>query len=181
MRKFIPLFLIIFFLSGCIGAGSVTDVSGNGKDTFPKVKGINLMGEEITLPEGFDGEKNLVLVAFKREQQSDVDTWIDLYAAVKDRIKGLKFFEVPTIKPMNSLTRVWINNGMRSGIQDPSARARTITLYVPLKEFTDDAGIENSDQIHAFLLDRKGKIFWRATGPVDDRNKADFLKFAFGP
>lgn len=66
MRKLLLLNIVIPVLNGCIGARSAAGVFGNGKGMFTDVKGINLIGEEIALPAGFDGKNNLVLVAFKR-------------------------------------------------------------------------------------------------------------------
>jgi len=43
---------------------------------FPSVTGSNLQRRKLDLPEGFEGELNLVLIAFQQWQQSQVDTWI---------------------------------------------------------------------------------------------------------
>ena len=43
---------------------------------FPSVMGFNLPRKKLSLPEAFEGELNLVFVAFQQWQQSQVDTWI---------------------------------------------------------------------------------------------------------
>src|SRR5689334_7709072 len=43
---------------------------------FPHVEGKNLEGKQFVLPADFDGKYNVVLIAFHREQQNDVDTWL---------------------------------------------------------------------------------------------------------
>ncbi len=37
-------------------------------ETFPNLTSKNLSGNELKLPAGFSGQKNLVLIAFEREQ-----------------------------------------------------------------------------------------------------------------
>lgn len=43
---------------------------------FPRVEGSNLEGRRFTLPTDFEGDYNVVLVAFRRGQQGDVDSWL---------------------------------------------------------------------------------------------------------
>ena len=43
---------------------------------FPNVSGSNLERKRLELPDDFAGQINIVLVAFQRWQQAEVDTWI---------------------------------------------------------------------------------------------------------
>ena len=43
---------------------------------FPRVEGSNLEGKRFALPSDFEAEYNVVIVAFRREQQADVDSWL---------------------------------------------------------------------------------------------------------
>ena len=43
---------------------------------FPTAKGSNLQRKKLSLPQDFDGELNIVLIAFERWQQNTVDTWL---------------------------------------------------------------------------------------------------------
>ena len=65
-------------LTGCIPAGLNSPIQSSGVAgvTFPSVVGIDLEGKEISLPSGLSGRRNLVAIAFKREHQPVVDTWI---------------------------------------------------------------------------------------------------------
>lgn len=42
---------------------------------FPPMQGQNLDGRTLEMPQDFAGELNVVFIAFKREQQADVDSW----------------------------------------------------------------------------------------------------------
>jgi hypothetical protein len=44
--------------------------------SFPQLAARGLSGREVTLPAGLPGERNVVLIAFRRDQQKLVDTWV---------------------------------------------------------------------------------------------------------
>ena len=46
----------------------------------------------------FKNEFNLVVVAFKREQQAQVDTWINAITPILKEKPNLSFFEIPLIR-----------------------------------------------------------------------------------
>lgn len=131
---------------------------------FPAVTSGNLEGRSFTLPRDFDGERNVVFVAFKREQQRDVDSWVPFVTSLAARVPGVEYYEIPTIKRMVAPMRWMINRGMRSGIDDRGARERTITLYLDTEPFKRALGIAAEEQIHILVVDRVGTVSWRATG-----------------
>ena len=45
---------------------------------FPTVTGSNLLRQKLTLPRDFQGELNVVFVAFQQWQQMEVNSWIPL-------------------------------------------------------------------------------------------------------
>ncbi|MDR3747630.1 MAG: hypothetical protein P4M04_05705 [Acidobacteriota bacterium] len=61
---------------------------------------------------------------------------------------------------MNPLTRWFIDSGMRRGIPDPNARARTITLYIDKKPFEQALQLPTEKTVYALLVDRSGKVLW---------------------
>ena len=56
---------------------------------------------------------------------------------------------------------------MRRGIPDPAVRAATITLYIDKAPFKRALRISDEDRIHVLLVDRDGRVHWRAEGPFD--------------
>jgi hypothetical protein len=160
-----------------IGAGpihkeAIPYVSDN---SFPKVKGMNLEGEEKFLPKDFKAPKNIVIVAFKREQQADVDTWIKALDPVIEANPQLALYELPVLQKFNFLMRFNINNGMRYGIPDKKARERTICLYLDKTSFKNKLALISEDQIVVFLVDQAGmvkaKIFGAAIPATIDHLK----------
>ncbi len=131
---------------------------------FPEVSGFNLMREEFLFPKDFQGEYNLVIIPFQQIQQRDVNTWIPAAQELERSIPGLVYYELPTIYQLPTLSRTFINEGMRAGIPDQTARERTITFYLDKEEFKKALGITTEDSIQLFLVDRKGNILWHDEG-----------------
>jgi hypothetical protein len=131
---------------------------------FPVVSGYNLQREEYQFPRDFAGKWNLVIVPFERVQQQDVNTWIPALQELERQYPDFIYYELPTIYRLPTLSRTFINEGMRAGIPDPTARERTITLYLDKERFKQAVGIESEENIHLLLVDRQGRIRWRARG-----------------
>jgi hypothetical protein len=76
----------------------------------------------------------------------------------------VRYYELPTIQRLNVLARTFINEGMRAGIPDPTARERTITLYLDKAAFREALQLPGEDDIYVLLLDRQGQVLWRTEG-----------------
>jgi hypothetical protein len=130
---------------------------------FPNVSGSNLQRTRLTLPQDFQGERNLVLIAFQQWQQTQVDTWIPFARQLEETYPAVRYYELPTIQRLNTLARTF-NEGMRAGIPDLVSRERTITLYLDKKAFREALQLPGEDDIYVLLLDRQGRVLWQAEG-----------------
>ncbi len=83
---------------------------------------------------------------------------------------------MPTIDERNVLSRTFINEGMRAGIPDQTARERTVTLYIDTTAFRQATGIPGNDEVHILLVNRAGDILWRTTGNFDDEKGAGLMQ-----
>ena len=144
---------------------------------FPTVSGKNLTGQTFTFPTDLDKEFNLIAVAFLREQQADVDTWIPKMEILEEQYPQFAFYEVPTIRKMNPVSRWFIYEGMRSGIPSERARLRTVTLHIDKTPFTKTLGIETEQQIYLYLTDREGKILWQTDRLWSEQKQQQLLAF----
>lgn len=165
-------------MTGCISSGSNSEIVSHmpAGTRFPEVVGINLEGDEVALPAGFEGTLNLVAIAYEREQQPDVDTWIPAAEQIAKSDPRVRFYEVPAINESNPLFRLWVNNGMRSGITDPAARRRTVTIYVDRVHFNRGLAIPDMSSIQVLLLDNAGRVLWRTPGPLSDHSLASLSR-----
>jgi hypothetical protein len=144
---------------------------------FPTLAAFNLEKRAFNLPADFEGENNLLLVAFEREQQKDVDTWLREMKRFETVNSGpgrphFQYYELPTIERPIALTRWFIDSGMRRGIPDRKARERTITLYLDKKPFCEALLINDQKTIYEFLVNRNGDILWRSQGAFDETKAA---------
>lgn len=146
-------------------------------DFFPTVTGKNLTGQTFTFPENLEKEYNLIAVAFLREQQADVDTWIPRMEALEQQDPQFALFEVPTIREMNAFSRWFIFQGMRSGIPPQQARLRTVTVHIDKEPFKKALGIQTENSIHLYLTDRQGRILWQTEGPWSEEKHQQLLTF----
>jgi hypothetical protein len=159
------------------GLGLASEAIVNGGAKFPRLIASNLEKRTFTLPDDFEGNRNLLLVAFQREQQQKVDTWLREMKQFEELDPEFRYYELPTIQSPNWLVRWFIDTGMRRGISDPKARSRTITLYIDKQPFLKALGIADEDRIYGFLVNRSGQVLWRAEGEFDDSKAVSLRKY----
>jgi hypothetical protein len=176
-RLFVLAPIFAAMILGATGPRSLAESKGETGFRFPVLKATNLEKRSLSLPQDFAGSHNLLLIAFQRRQQKDVDTWLVQMKQFEAIDPALRYYELPVIARLNPLTRWFIENGMRGGIQSSRQRERTITLYVDKGPFRAALGIPDEDHIYNLLIDRDGNILWRAEGTFDD-NKGNSLKQA---
>ena len=153
-------------------ASSLTVTEEELLPIFPEVEGENLEKRTFRLPWDFEGQANLVFIAFRRPQQRDVETWLPLAKSLAERNAGLRFYELPTLSNRVGMARYFIDNGMRRGIPDRKAREATITLYLEKDAFRQALDIDDEESIHVLLVGREGRIHWRAEGPMTEESAA---------
>lgn len=132
--------------------------------TFPEVSGKNLKRKTLSFPKDFPAKYNLVLMAFYRHQQLDVNTWLPYADQLEDEYPDLKYVELPVIYEMGRIRQFLLNEGMRAGIPNQKARERTITLYLDKSQFLKQLGIDSEDEIQIMLVTEDGEVLWRETG-----------------
>jgi hypothetical protein len=132
---------------------------------FPRVEGTNLEGHQFTLPADFEGKYNVVLIAFQREQQQDVDGWLPFLRQLATPERQVRVYELPTLSRKYRLIRRFIDGGMARGIPERATREATITLYIDKAPFKNALAIASEDSICTLLVARDGRVLWRAHGP----------------
>lgn len=142
---------------------------------FPCLAARDLEGRAVSLPDEFTGEHNLVVVAFRREQQSIVDTWIAWFQKHAAERPTLRCYEIPVIATRWSAARSLIDGGMARAVREPDARRRTLTVYTDVRRVTDALAIEDSGVVTVLLVDAEGRVRWRTSGPANDASSRALL------
>ncbi|MCY3660138.1 MAG: hypothetical protein OXG36_14105 [Caldilineaceae bacterium] len=146
---------------------------------FPVVAGRDIDGNDFVVPTDFAGELNLVLMAFTREHQYDVNTWLPHARELESSRQGFRVYEVPTLWEMNWLQRKQLDFWMSTGIRDPLARATTITLYTDLQAMQSALALPDFDTIQILLVDRNGVVVWRSAGAFSEAKFEDLTATLF--
>jgi len=136
---------------------------------FPDIQARSLEREHYDLPGDFEGRRNVAVVAFRREQQQVVDTWLPFLLALEAEQDDLRIYEIPTISRRWSPARRFIDGGMAVGIADREACARTLTSYTDVGRVQQALGLPDDTTIATVLTDRDGRITWMATGAFTEQ------------
>ena len=131
---------------------------------FPEVTGKNLKRKKLTFPADFPAKYTIVLMAFYRHQQDDIDTWMPFANRVENDYEDLAYVELPVVYQMGPVGQFMLDEGMRAGIPNPKARESTITLYLDKEKFLGQMGITSQDEIQVLLVETDGKILFRQSG-----------------
>jgi len=131
---------------------------------FPKVSGRNLQRQAVQFPQDFPAKYTVVLMAFWREQQNDIDTWLPFVNVLEKLYRDTAYVEFPVVYPMSPLGQFFLNEGMRAGIPDQKARQRTTTLYLDKDSFLGQLQIQSQDKIQVLLVADDGRVVWRGCG-----------------
>ena len=129
---------------------------------LPQVSTQDLNGVRRTLP---NDRLNVLLIAYQRWQQQEVDTWIPALNALERVHDGVSYFELPVVGEMNAFGRRSLDFFMRQGIPDRHVRSRTLTVYVDSMGFREPLGIPDEDHVAVVLVDVDGLVLWRGSGP----------------
>jgi hypothetical protein len=154
-------------LAAPLGATEVLDRRENRPGVFPVLAAETLRERKVRLPDELKGERNLLLIAYEREQQPDVDTWLAVLDTLAFAPPAFAYYELPAISSAMRWMRPVIDGGMRQGIPDRAQRDRTITLYLDVDWFRVQIGTADHAGIAALLVDREGIIHARWFGRYD--------------
>jgi hypothetical protein len=130
----------------------------------PRAVARNLEGERVVIPDDLPAALNLLVFAFRRQQQALVDSWLATLERLAAADARLGYYEVPTIARRWRPARRVIDGGMAAAIADVSARRRTLTVYADVARTAAAFGIRRTDTVTLVLLDRDGRVHWRGEG-----------------
>ena len=155
-----------------------TPLSAHAAGMFPPVTAANLEKRNYRLPEEFEGKLNILVIAYKREQQELVDSWFPPLRRIEQNERSVRYYELPVISRITGFFMGWmIDRGMRRGIPSKDKRARVITLYVDKDAFKTALNLPTSeDTIYLLLVDRRGRVLWRGEGSYSDMTAASLQR-----
>ena len=129
---------------------------------FPEVKAKSLAKFPVSLPETAKNQVALIVVAFLRESQSQLDSWLVPFAEKFGNREGFTFYEIPMISSGYKFMRFVIDGGMRSGIPK-NRHGHVVTMYGDVERYENELDLD-ARYGYAFLLDKEGIIRWQGQG-----------------
>jgi hypothetical protein len=169
--------LLAFFLA-CSSPLPCLAAQPQKQAAFPAVTSYSLDKQKVALPGELEGQLDLLLISFKEEQQSDIDSWLPAAQALQHTNFQLRYYQLPVAERENFLFRWWETSSMRSDQSDPEMLHWIIPLWVDRKKFFDDLTIPNDKQIVVLLIDRQGRIQWRSSGPMTPDKRTALMSAA---
>jgi hypothetical protein len=148
-------------------------------ERFPQFKARDLEGKEWEVPLELSGRANLVVLAFEREQQHPIETWVPDLERLEGRFPGLEVWVLAALARSYRWWRAAIDSGMRAGIKDPVRRRHTLTAYLDTRWLQTELALTNDGRIQLYLLERSGLVRHREAGAIDPQ-KLDRLTTAIG-
>ena len=133
---------------------------------FPDLEADDLNGRTLSLPKDLPGQPTIVLIAFKRKQQSSVDAWVDRLDLLPEG--GPAWIEMPVVGRGAAIFRSFVDKGMRAGITSEFMRGRTITIYSSRRAFNSALGIQSMKDIYVALVDPNGTVHILIQGDVSE-------------
>ena len=144
------------------------------------LSGRALDGRSYQLPGDLAKPYNLLVVAFRRDQQALVDRWLPWLTKLEERRADVAVYEVPVLSSVYGPARWFIDGGMTRGIPDPAARARTVTVYTDVRKVVENLGLAGTDTIAVLVVERGGRLLAREHGGFE-QEKAERLATALAP
>lgn len=142
---------------------------------FPPLTAYDLNKQKVTLPGGMAGTTDLLLISFAPEQQKDVDSWLPAAQALQHMNFQFHYYELPVEGRENFIFRWWDTSSLRSEQNDPQMWPWIVPLFVDRGNLTRELKIPNAKQVVALLVDRQGRILWRASGPMTAQLRSELM------
>jgi len=143
---------------------------------FPNLEAETLSGEKIVYPDSVKGKVTLLVLAFERQTQDKVDSWLGPFIGQFAEQDRAGFYEIPMLAGRWKLLSGIIDGGMRRGV--PRDRHDHVsTFYGDVDRYCRQLQIGDKSDGYVFLLDRDGVIRWRSNGwATEEKLQALFEK-----
>ena len=129
---------------------------------FPEVTAQSLANTDESIPDSAKGKVALITVAFLRESQPQLDSWLGPFTERFGSKEGFTFYEVPMIAADYTFMRSVIDGGMRGGIPKEKHK-NVVTMYGDVEKYMNALSLDSRFG-YAFILDQEGIIRWQGQG-----------------
>ncbi|MFW5944203.1 MAG: hypothetical protein ACOCTU_02990 [Bacteroidota bacterium] len=127
-----------------------------------------LSGKKLIFPKATKGKHTFILVAFKRQTQGELDSWLDPFIEEFGSRDSVTFYEIPMISKNWKWMSTWIDSGMRAGVPE-FKHDHVATYYGSLTKYFDHFHVDDIGNVYVFFLDKEGNMIFNTSGPADEQ------------
>lgn len=162
----LALVMLVVMASVTSGAEQEPNPGGDSR-RLPSIELATLSGSRVVLPDSGPGPGSLLVFAFRRQDQSLIDSWLRWVEQVT--AAGCGFYAVPLLGPsVPRLLRGVIRAGMQTTV--PRRLYRHIAPYYgDIDRCADALGIIDRTTVHVVLVARDGRIVLQGQGQAEAR------------
>ncbi|MHB0939110.1 MAG: hypothetical protein ACYC6A_22175 [Armatimonadota bacterium] len=146
-------------------------------DPFPPVTGRLLSGRTLSLPGDLRGDVGVLIVTWDFTARDEVTQWAREVLEHYGVLPGIRVYQVAMVSGVGPILRRYINRAMRQGTPAPE-HEHTLFIYGDLRALRRqlDTAMTAEPNASAFLIDRSGRLAWRADGPPTLMNLVSLRK-----
>jgi hypothetical protein len=152
-------------------------------DMLPTLRGRDLTGHGVRLPDATRGKVTLLSMGFSYESRFPVEAWTNRFRADFGADRRVNFYEIPMIGGMGKLARGFIDGGMRKSTPK-ELQDNVVTVYDDVSTWKKRMADPGGDVAHVVLLDAQGRVVERHTGAFDEaayKRMAEATRRLLGP
>jgi hypothetical protein len=136
---------------------------------FPSVTSTNLDGTELTFPQDFSADYNLIVMPFDRDQQALAIEWLPLFQELSATDERLNYYSIAALEDLSSPIRTLVMGGLNFGVSEPALRERVIVLFLPDQQgFIEALGFNTMNSMQVLIVNQQGQVVFSLAGAYSD-------------
>lgn len=163
------VWLAAVLLAFALAFASPNEASVMGR--LPDMMARTLLQKPVSIPDGMPSDRTLALITFQRGQRSRVEAWINGLNLKNDT--SISWMRMPVINdPGNAVARNDHEVRILQHYPMDAERANVVPVFTDSAKFVRSAGLGNTDQVYAVVVNRRGDVLARVEGDYDTTKAA---------
>jgi len=146
-------------------------------DPLPSFSGKLLSGRSLALPDDLRGDLGLLIVTWDYAALDEVMQWTRETMERYGLLPGMQVYQIAMVSGVGPVLRQAIDRALRQRAPAPE-REHTLVVYGDLRALRGklDTAMTAVPHPTVLLIDRRGRLAWRADGPPELMNLAALRK-----
>jgi hypothetical protein len=134
---------------------------------FPELRGRDLDGRSVTLPDDVGSGPTLLLVRFAPQSTREAETWLPLASDLAAAAPEFWCYDLLVLPEFPDDAEDTLTDGLHATLTDGGdvPGVRSLTAHTDIDAFRRALVLDRPAQTYALLL-REGRVRWRAFGPL---------------